>query len=98
MYPNNWSEKKQAWAELCQAPLSQKLQLKLQSKSAVEAEVIPYFSGWVVGGGWVAGEVENIAISAFNKVVVGVEAELGNFHILSQMLLKSQILTNVIRF
>ena len=45
------------------------------SKSAVEAEVIPYFSGWVVGGGWVAGEVENIAISAFNKVVV--EAELG---------------------
>ena len=28
-------------------------------------EVIPYFSGWVVGG-WVAGEVEHIAISAFN--------------------------------
>ena len=28
-------------------------------------------------GGWVAGEVENIAISAFNLVVVEVEAELG---------------------
>ena len=26
-----------------------------------------------------AGEVENIAISAFNKVVVEVEAELGNY-------------------
>ena len=52
-------------AKLCQAQLSQKLQLKLQSKLAVEAEVIPYFSGWVVGG-WVVGDVENIAISAFN--------------------------------
>ena len=33
-------------------------------------------SGWV--GEWVVGEVENIAISAFNKVGVEVEAELGN--------------------
>ena len=33
--------------------------------------------GWL--GGWGAGEVENIAISAFNQVVVEVEAELGNY-------------------
>ena len=30
-----------------------------------------------IGGGWVAWEVENIAISAFNYIVVEVEAELG---------------------
>ena len=35
--------KEQAGAELCQAQLSYKLKLKLQSKLAVEAEVIPYF-------------------------------------------------------
>ena len=32
--------------------------------------------GWV--GGWVAGEEENKAISAFIEVEVEVEAELGN--------------------
>ena len=38
-----------------------------------------YVVGWLrrLCGGWVAGEVENIAISALNKVVVEVEAELG---------------------
>ena len=29
-------------------------------------------------GGWLAGEIENKAISAFSKVEVEVEAELGN--------------------
>ena len=36
-------------------------------------------SGWV--GGWPAGLIENIAISAFNKVEVEVEAELGKKNI-----------------
>ena len=48
--------------------------MKLLSKLAVEAEVIPYFSGWV--GGWVAGEVENIAISTQVEVVVDLKLEL----------------------
>ena len=37
-----------------------------------EAEI--YFYGW---GGWLAGEEENKAISAFIEVEVEVEAELG---------------------
>ena len=40
----------------------------------VVPEIIPYFSGWVVGG-W---EVKNIAISSLNIVEVEVEDELGN--------------------
>ena len=40
------------------------------SKLAVEAEVIPYFSGWV------AGEVENVAISTQVEVVVELKLEL----------------------
>ena len=40
----------------------------------VVPEIIPYFSGWVVGG-W---EVNNIAISSLNMVEVEVEDELGN--------------------
>ena len=47
--------------------------MKLQSKLAVEAEVIPYFS---YPGGLVAGEVENIAISTQVEVVVELNLEL----------------------
>ena len=51
-------------------PVSVKLEVIVKvAVKAVEAEVIPYFSGWVEGG-WLGGlvtwEVENIAISAFN--------------------------------
>ena len=62
-------------------PSSVKLEVIVEVVVKVEAEVIPYFSGWVVGwlGDWVDGDVENIAISAFNQVVVEVEAGLGNF-------------------
>ena len=43
-----------------------------------EPEKLLFRSGW---GGWVGGEEENKAISAFSEVEVEVEAEFGNFHL-----------------